>query len=106
MGCRSWMGTVSSTKGFTISEMLIGLLFLSVMLSVSLRPRVDLNLEHYYFLNDYVLTQSEAIKEKQYRPYEQGIYFNSMGHIDLARTVEFGNHRFTLNLGNGYVLIK
>ena len=50
--------------------------------------------------------KSEAILNKTAVTYEKGISFNSMGHINLARTIEFGNHRYTLNLGSGYILVK
>ncbi|MBQ6334096.1 MAG: prepilin-type N-terminal cleavage/methylation domain-containing protein [Erysipelotrichaceae bacterium] len=101
------MGTVSSTeKGFSLLEMLVGLLLISSMLVLSISHVNKPQAEQYYFLNGYLLAQSQAISEKRVVTYEKGISFNSMGHIDLARTVEFGYHVYTLNLGSGYVLVK
>ena len=93
-------------KGFSLLEMLIGIMMIASLSLVYLNYRKQINLDHYYFLNDYLLVQSEAIREKRDLSFEKGIRFNSMGHIDLARTIEFPKKRITLNLGNGYVLIK
>lgn len=97
---------LSTEKGFSLWEMLVCILFLSLMCLVTLRFKGYKAPDHYYFLNEYMLAQSEAIKEKQGSSFEKGIYFNSMGHINMARTVEFENQKVTLNLGTGYALIK
>ena len=93
-------------KGFSLLEMLIGIMMIASLSLVYLNYRKQINLDHYYFLNNYLLVQSEAIREKRDLSFEKGIRFNSMGHIDLARTIEFPKKRITLNLGNGYALIK
>ena len=101
------MVTVSfNNKGFGILEMLIGIMMIASLSLVYINYRKQPDLDHYFFLNDYLLIQSEAIKEKRDMSYERGIRFNSMGHIDLASTIEFGRKKITLNLGNGYALIK
>ena len=73
---------------------------------LSLRFRPYIVPEHYYFLNDYMLMQSEAIRQRSAVVYEAGIGFNSMGHINMARTVDFEKKKITFNLGSGYALIK
>ena len=62
--------------------------------------------EHYYFLNDLMLSQSEALLQRREQTFQNGIRYNSMGHIDMARTLEFGKQKITLNLGSGYALVK
>ena len=87
-------------------EMLVCILMLSSFLMISLSKIREPDVKHYYFLDDLCLLQSEAILNKTVVTYEKGISFNSMGHINLARTIEFGDHRYTLNLGSGYILVK
>ena len=69
------MGTVLSTeKGFSLWEMLVCILFLSLMCLVTLRFKGYKAPDHYYFLNEYMLAQSEAIKEKEGSSFEKGIW--------------------------------
>ena len=87
-------------------EMLIGVMIIASLALVSLNRWKQPDLEPCRFMNDYLLTQSEALKERRAKTYLNGIRFNSMGHIDLARTVGFARKKITLNLGNGYALIR
>ncbi|MBQ6492677.1 MAG: prepilin-type N-terminal cleavage/methylation domain-containing protein [Erysipelotrichaceae bacterium] len=96
----------STEKGYTLLEMLLSLMIVTAMLLLSLNLKHGFSLDHYYYLNDYLLLQSEAMLEKQDRPYKNGIYINSMGHINLARTIDFGNHQVIVHLGNGYASIR
>ncbi len=89
-----------------MSEMLIGIVMIASLSIVCLGRYRQPQTDHYYFLNDYHLVQSEAMKQRKEMNAGQGVRFNSMGHIDLARTLRFGNKEITLNLGNGYALIK
>lgn len=100
------MVTVSSTKGFTLIELLACMLVISIMLLLSLRNYSELKLDHYYFMNDYLECQSLAIKNRREQSYQRGIYFNSMGHINQARTVTIANHDIVVHLGNGYATIR
>ncbi len=101
------MGTVSSTeKGFSLPEMLICLMMISALSLVSLRlNRIHQN-DHYYFLNDCMLEQSKAMRDRREHAFREGIRFNSMGHINMARTISFHEKKITLNLGSGYALIR
>ncbi len=86
--------------------MLVALLLIGAMSLISLRMESYRLPDHYYFLNDYALSQSEAIKEKRGLVFSDGISFNPMGHINMARTIDFGKKKVTLNLGSGYALIR
>ena len=97
------MGIVNkSKKGFSMLEMLACLCLISALTLLSVINTSNLNLEHYSYLNNYELKQSEAILNNQEVSVGKGVYFNSMGHINQARTIEFKNHRVILHLGNGY----
>ncbi len=103
----SWTGIVSSTeKGFTLLEMLVCILMLSGITLLSLSYRSKVSFDHYRFLNEAMLKQSEAILSRRTVTYEQGISYNSMGHINLARTVYFDRKKITFNLSSGYAFVK
>ena len=87
-------------------EMLICMVIVSAFSLLSISSTKELNLEHYYFLNDYVLAQSKAIKDKEDVSVGKGIYFNSMGHVNQAKTIDFKNHQVIIHLGNGYATKK
>ena len=96
----------STEKGFTLLEMLVCILMLSAVGLLSLSFRSKLSLDHYRFLNEAMLKQSEAIRERRTVTYEQGISYNSMGRINMARTVHFERKKITFNLSSGYAFIK
>ena len=86
--------------------MLVCLLMISSLMIVGLNKAESPDVSDYYFLNDYLLKQSEAIAGHCAIAFEEGIVFNSMGHINMARTMRFNKRCYTLNLGSGYVLVK
>lgn len=105
--CIYKMVTVSQIKkGFSMLEMLVCLCIISAFMLVSISNTNRLNLDHYYFLNDYELKQSQAILNREETPVGSGIYFNSMGHVNQAKTIEFKNRSVVIHLGNGYASIK
>lgn len=89
-------------KGFSMLEMLVCLIIISGLMLVSLRNTNNINLDHYYFLNEYALKQSEAMLNKEDESIGNGVSFNSMGRVNQARTIEFNNHKVIIHLGNGY----
>lgn len=93
-------------KGFTLLEMLISLLIISIMLLIGISSNKNVDLDHYYFMNDYLYNQSKALLERENISYKKGIYFNSMGHVNQAKTLEISNHEIIIHLGNGYATIK
>lgn len=90
-------------KGFAMLEMLICMIIVSALLLISIRNNNTLYLDHLYFIDDYLLKQSEAIKSKENVQIGEGLYFNSMGHVNKAKTIHFQNHNVIVHLGNGYV---
>lgn len=93
-------------KGFTMLELLAGMCVVSGLLIISISNTNHLNLDHYSYMNNYVLTQSQAMLDKQTTKYDKGVYFNSMGHVNQAKTIKFINHEVIIHLGNGYASCK
>ncbi len=87
-------------------EMLLSMLVICGMLLLNISRHSSLKLDHYYYASDYLLLQSEAMLERKQKYLDKGVRFNSMGHIDLARTIDFGQHQVIVHLGNGYVFVE
>ena len=101
------MGIVTKNKkGFSMLEMLVCICILSAFTLLSTSNFTDLNLDHYYFINNYCLDQSRAMLDKESIDVGKGVYFNAMGHVNQARTIDFGKHQVIIHLGNGYATYK
>ena len=84
-------------------EMLAGLLILAAATLLAVHRYSSADLEHYYFMHRYLLLQSECLKNRESQYFEEGISFNSMGHVNQGRTVSIGKHKVIVHLGNGYL---
>lgn len=97
---------LKSRKGFSMLEMLVCMCIISAMISLSLLNVNNTDFDYYYFLNDYLYTQIEAMNKREDVDFKNGIYFNNMGHVNQAKTVDFNNHSVVIHIGNGYATIK
>lgn len=101
------MVIVSQTNsGFSLLEMILVMCIITSLSVVVLSKNNELELEHLYFINDYLYEQSLALSQRESREYEKGIRFNSMGHVNRADTISFNTKAVVVHLGNGYVTIK
>ncbi len=73
---------------------------------ISLRKYSRLDLQGYYFLNDYLSTQADTMLHRRPSVFANGISFNEMGHVNMGRTISFGRHEVIIHLGNGYATIE
>ena len=96
----------ATDKGYSILEMLICLMIISSISLLALNYHKVLELDHFNFLNEYLIRQSEAISTKKPSIYEKGITFNEMGHVNQARTINFGKYDVIIHLGNGYATYR
>ena len=87
-------------------EMLLVLILICAFSLIALQKQSRLDLEAYYFLNDYLYSQAESMMKRQDSSYEKGVTFNGMGHVNLGRTISFGRHEVIIHLGNGYATIE
>ena len=105
--CRSKTDTASSTeKGFTLIETLLSLMVICGVCLIALSFNPTLNLDHYYYMNEYLETLCKSLVNKETNSYKGGIFFNSMGHVYQGKTIDFGRHQVIVHLGNGYATIK
>lgn len=97
------MATVKKTKkAFTLVEMLVCLCIVSIFCLLSLSHYESIDLDHFYFLNDYLYIQSQSMVNRDNISFQEGINFNCMGHVNRAKTIDFGKHKVIIHLGNGY----
>lgn len=94
---------LKTNKGFTLLEMLLCLFIISTISLLTITKYSDLNLNHYYFMNDYLLNQSKAINEQKKKYLDYGISINKQGHINMAKTININGHNIIIHLGNGYL---
>ena len=86
--------------------MLVSIMIICGICLVALRFNPVLNLDHYYYMNEYLETLCESLTEKKTSSYKGGIFFNCMGHVYQGKTVDFGRHEVIVHLGNGYATIR
>ena len=87
-------------------EILAGLCVISALALISAGNVSKTDLSHYGYLNEYVLKQSEAMLERKTVTFEKGVSFNSMGHVNQGRTIDFLRHQVIVHLGNGYASLE
>ena len=97
---------LSQDKGFTLLEMLISLMIIALSGLITLSFNPHLNLDHYYYMNDYLETLNDCFTSKKGDVFEGGIYINSDGHVRQAKTIDFSSHQVIIHLGNGYASIR
>ncbi|MBO7676496.1 MAG: type II secretion system protein [Erysipelotrichaceae bacterium] len=96
----------STEKGFTLIETLLSLMVICGVCLIALSFNPTLNLDHYYYMNEYLETLCKSLVNKETNSYKGGIFFNSMGHVYQGKTIDFGRHQVIVHLGNGYATIK
>ena len=87
-------------------EILAGLCIIAALALISFGSVSKTDLSYYSYLNEYVLKQSEAMRDRKPVRYEKGVSFNSMGHVNQGRTIDFLRHKVIVHLGNGYVSLE
>ena len=92
--------------GFTLSELRLSLFAISTITLLVLTSYSRPDPSHIYFMNDYLLCQSEALSKRTALSYQKGITFNSMGHVNMGMTLHFGRHELIVHLGNGYATLR
>lgn len=102
-------------SGYTIIDMLVMIMIISVLSLVYLRfvsiPLVDYQLLPYDVYNAQLQAmkeQSDVYLEQKYEGciYPREIYFNAKGNINQATTIVCPNSKFTLQLGMGRVFYE
>lgn len=93
-------------KGFSLLEILLTLFVISSLTVLLISHLSTPNLDHIYFMNDYIKCQSEAICERENiqmnNSYGKSIDFNKDGKVNMGQTVDINNHKIVIHIGTGY----
>lgn len=86
-------------------DALILILITLACMCLTLRKTVNIESEHYDFLNEYLLSQSKAMRYRENVTLnkENSVYFNESGHVNKGASFMFGKHKVIIHLGNGYI---
>ncbi len=91
-----------NNRGYTLLNMLLTLMILASMLTMTLKNTSKIETDHLDFINEYLtLLTSSLTERKSNKLYD--ISFNSKGHVNGARTLNFNGHKVVVHLGNGYL---
>lgn len=90
-------------KGFSMLEMVLTIFIISIATTLVLNKAHHFDMSHIYYLNDYLYTQSKSLLERKTNGYKEGVWFNSMGRVNSAKTITIGKHKIIIHLGTGYI---
>ena len=94
---------LKTNKGFSLLEMLVSLFIVTSFMLLVLNQYIDIDYKHYYFMNDYLYKQSNAMKNNKKEYIDYGIYFNGSGHVNMAKSINIGKHKLIIHLATGYI---
>lgn len=93
-----------NNKGYSLLSMLLVLMMISSFMVLTLNRFKDFDDSHLVFMNNFIEKQSDSLTNRK-ENYIEGTnnHFNESGHVSRAETIEFGNHKVIIHLGNGYI---
>lgn len=83
------------------SFVLIGLASLMIFSIAYQGKEIKNDFSDQYFINDYLLKQSESIINHEQVDLDYGLYFNNLGHINQGRTININDSEIVITIGNG-----
>lgn len=104
------MVMLKRTNGFTLLEMLLVLILLSILtlMALPVKPLLVSKDLTRHFKETVLLSQIKAIANGETvsltHPYDSNVgylSFNSLGNINQAQTIQVGDHFFIFQLGSG-----
>lgn len=94
-------------KAYGLVSLLVALLIMSCISLITINNYHEINLDKYFFINNYLYEQSNSIAEKQRIDLNnkegRSIYFNKDGKVNMAQTIDFNNGKVVIHVGSGYL---
>ena len=94
-------------KAYGVASILVVLVIMSLTSILALNKYHEINLDKYFFINDYLYMQSCSIKDKEENDLNNikghSISFNKDGKVNMAQTIDFNNGNVVIHLGSGYL---
>ena len=96
--------TMINNRGYTLLSILLVLMMLSSFVVLTLNNFKDFDDSHLVFINNYLSNQTTCLTNRSENIIEgSNNHFNKNGHVAKAETIEIGNHKVIIHLGNGYI---
>ena len=93
-----------TNKGFSLLSVILVLFVISSFLVLTINNYVQFDDSYLVFINDYLYKQNDSIVNRRRNNINEiGNSINSTGHINRAQTINKGNHKIILHIGNGYL---
>ncbi len=90
-----------------MAELLVVIVIMTFLCLLYLPRYPSVDNSDYGFIADYLLAQSEAMKEKERvdlsSELDDDIYFSENGNVNQAKTIKGKKHTIVIHLGNGYI---
>ncbi len=98
-------------KAFTLLEMVVTVYIITIFASISFTSFPKNDYAHYYFMDEYLKLQSEALVNNEARQLESDYDFQKMvpirftadGTVNMAQTLVFDFAKVIIHLGNGNI---
>lgn len=94
-------------KAYGMMSLLIVFVIMTSISLLTINKYHEVNLDKYFFINDYLYMQSNSIKDKEEVDLNnkegRNISFNKDGKVNMAQTIPFNNGNVIIHLGNGYL---
>ena len=91
-----------------MAELLVVIVIMTFLCLLYLPRYPNVDYSDYDLINDYLLTQSEAMVTKKRvdlvnESVNGEVYFSQNGNVNQARTINGKKHTIVIHLGNGYI---
>lgn len=94
----------NKNDGYTLMMMMLTLMILAAMCTLVLKKETNVDTDYLSFINNYLDKQAYSLTNYQRQEIlEENITFNKLGHINKANTINKGNHKIIIHIGNGYL---
>lgn len=98
-------------KAFVLLEMVVVVFIIAIFTSISFTSFPKNDYAHYYFMDEYLKAQSEALVNNEARQLESDydfqkvapIRFTADGTVNMAQTLIFDFAKVIIHLGNGSI---
>ena len=93
------MDKLMRNKGYTLIDVLLSL-FIMFLIATWFMTSLNFSYTSHVYALNYLQKQSEAMVLKEKIIYDQTV-FNSLGNVNIAKTVIKNNYKYIINLGMG-----
>lgn len=99
---------ITTNEGFSLIETLLSLLLIATLSILSISKMGHIDVSYAYLINDLLIGQSDALVNRERvdvdTPYSKyRISYNESGRVNRAQSIDIGDKKVVIHLGNGYI---